>query len=135
VLTVTEAAAAKLKDLIAREGAEGQALRVRVRGGGCSGYEYQLAFDTPQEGDEVIEQRGVKVLVDPKSLLFLTGTEIDFEDGLTGAGLRVKHSLMNVALSGDRKEFGSPHSAGPWLKPTLLLESYALTGGGAAWYR
>jgi hypothetical protein len=43
--------------------------------------------------------------------------------------MRVKHSLMNVALSGDRKEFWSPHSAGPWLKPTLLLESYALTGG------
>lgn len=91
MLTVTEAAAAKLKDLIAREGAEGQALRVRVRGGGCSGYEYQLAFDTPQEGDEVIEQRGVKVLVDPKSLLFLAGTEIDFEDGLTGAGFALKN--------------------------------------------
>jgi len=95
VLTVTEAAAAKLKDLIAREGAEGQALgqalRVRVKGSGCSGYEYQLAFDTPQEGDEVIEQRGVKVLVDPKRLLFLTGTEIDFEDGLTGAGFALKN--------------------------------------------
>jgi iron-sulfur cluster assembly protein len=91
VLTVTEAAAAKLKDLMDREGAEGQALRVRVRGGGCSGYEYQLAFDTPQEGDEVIEQRGVKVLVDPKSLLFLAGTEIDFEDGLTGAGFALKN--------------------------------------------
>jgi iron-sulfur cluster assembly accessory protein len=91
VLTVTEAAAAKLKDLMAREGLEGQGLRIRVRGGGCSGYEYQLAFDTPREGDEVIEDRGVKVVVDPKSLLFLAGTEIDFQDGLTGAGFALKN--------------------------------------------
>ena len=91
MVTVTEAAAAKLKDLIAREGAEGQALRVRVRGGGCSGYEYQLAFDTPQEGDQVFEQGGVKVVIDPKSLLFLAGSEIDFQDGLTGAGFAIKN--------------------------------------------
>lgn len=91
MVTVTEAAAAKLKDLITREGTEGQALRVRVRGGGCSGYEYQLAFDTPREGDEVFELRGVKVVVDPKSLLFLAGSEIDFQDGLTGAGFAIKN--------------------------------------------
>lgn len=91
MVTVTEAAATKLKDLIAREGAEGQALRVRVRGGGCSGYEYQLAFDTPQEGDQVFEQGGVKVVIDPKSLLFLAGSEIDFQDGLSGAGFAIKN--------------------------------------------
>ncbi|MEE9171357.1 MAG: iron-sulfur cluster insertion protein ErpA [candidate division NC10 bacterium] len=91
MVTVSANAAAKLKDLLAKEGIEGQGLRVRVRGGGCSGYEYQLAFDTPREGDQVIEQDGVKVVIDPKSLLFLAGSEIDFQDGLTGAGFAIKN--------------------------------------------
>ena len=91
VVKVTEAAAAKLKDLMAKDGVEGQGLRVRVRRGGCSGYEYQLAFDTPKEGDQVFEEGGVKVVVDPKSLLFLAGTEIDFQDGLTGTGFAIKN--------------------------------------------
>jgi len=91
VLTLTEAAAVKLKDLIAKEGIEDQGLRIRVRGGGCSGYEYQLAFDTPQEEDQIIEQGGVKVVIDPKSLLFLAGSELDFQDGLTGAGFAIKN--------------------------------------------
>ncbi|MFQ5847863.1 MAG: iron-sulfur cluster insertion protein ErpA [Candidatus Methylomirabilales bacterium] len=91
MLTVTEAAAAKLKDLMAQDGIEGQGLRVRVMGGGCSGYQYQMAFDSPREGDQVIEQEGVKVVIDPKSLLFLTGAEIDFHDGLTGAGFAIKN--------------------------------------------
>ncbi|MEE8283058.1 MAG: iron-sulfur cluster assembly accessory protein [candidate division NC10 bacterium] len=91
MITVTATAVAKLKDLMAKEGVEGQGLRVRVRGGGCSGYEYQLAFDTPKEGDQVFEEGGVKVVVDPKSLLFLAGTEIDFQDGLTGTGFAIKN--------------------------------------------
>lgn len=91
MLTLTEAAALKLKDLIAKEGIEDQGLRIRVRGGGCSGYEYQLAFDTPQEGDQIFEQGGVKVVIDPKSLLFLAGSELDFQDGLTGAGFAIKN--------------------------------------------
>ena len=91
MLTVTETAAAKLKSLMAQEGTEGQGLRIKVRGGGCSGYEYQLAFDTPREGDHVIEQGGIKVVVDPKSLLFLAGSEIDFQDGLNAAGFAIKN--------------------------------------------
>ncbi len=91
MLTVTEAAAVKLKDLMAKEGIGDQGLRIRVRGGGCSGYEYQLAFDSPREGDQIFEQGGVKVVIDPKSLLFLTGSELDFDDGLTGAGFAIKN--------------------------------------------
>jgi len=91
VLTVTERAAAKLKDLMVKEGMQDQGLRVRVMGGGCSGYEYHLAFDIPREGDKVIEQDGVRVVVDPKSFLFLAGTEIDYQDGLTGAGFAIKN--------------------------------------------
>ena len=91
MVTVSATAVAKLKNLMAQDGVEGQGLRVQVRGGGCSGYEYQLAFDTPREGDQIVEQDGVKVVIDPKSLLFLTGSEIDFDDGLTGAGFAIKN--------------------------------------------
>lgn len=91
VLTVTERAAAKLKDLMVKEGMQDQGLRVRVMGGGCSGYQYEMAFDTPREGDKVIEQEGIRVVVDPKSFLFLAGTEIDYQDGLTGAGFAIKN--------------------------------------------
>jgi len=90
-ITVSDAAAAKLKELLAKEGSEGQGLRVRVLGGGCSGYQYQLAFDTPREGDQVIERAGVRVFVDPKSMSFLAGTEIDYTDGLMGAGFAIKN--------------------------------------------
>lgn len=91
MVTVTQSAAAKLKDLMAKEGIQEQALRVRVVGGGCSGYQYEMAFDNPQEGDKVVEQGGVKVVIDPKSLLFLAGSEIDFTDGLHGAGFTIKN--------------------------------------------
>jgi iron-sulfur cluster assembly accessory protein len=91
MITITVAAAAKLKELMAKEATEGQGLRVRVMGGGCSGYQYQLAFDAPREGDRVIEHDGVKVVIDPKSLLFLAGTEIDYQEGLMGAGFAIKN--------------------------------------------
>ncbi|KRT70075.1 MAG: iron-binding protein IscA (iron-sulfur cluster assembly protein) [candidate division NC10 bacterium CSP1-5] len=91
MLTVTERAAAKLKDLMAKEGMQDQGLRVRVMGGGCSGYQYEMAFDTPREGDKVIEQEGIRVVVDPKSFLFLAGTEIDYQEGLMGGGFAIKN--------------------------------------------
>ncbi|KRT69196.1 MAG: iron-binding protein IscA (iron-sulfur cluster assembly protein) [candidate division NC10 bacterium CSP1-5] len=91
MLTVTERAAAKLKDLMVKEGMQDQGLRVRVMGGGCSGYQYEMAFDTPREGDKVIEQEGIRVVVDPKSFLFLAGTEIDYQEGLMGGGFAIKN--------------------------------------------
>ncbi|MEJ2615889.1 MAG: iron-sulfur cluster insertion protein ErpA [Ignavibacteriaceae bacterium] len=62
-------------------------LRVGVKGGGCSGLKYSLGFDGEQkEGDTVIEQEGIKLFVDGKSLFYLSGTELDFTDGLNGRG-------------------------------------------------
>lgn len=62
-------------------------LRVGVKGGGCSGLKYSLGFDGEQkEGDMVIEQEGIKLFVDGKSLFYLSGTELDFTDGLNGRG-------------------------------------------------
>lgn len=92
MITVTSQAAGKIKDIkTAQAASEESGLRVRVVGGGCSGFQYQLAFDTPQAGDQVFETDGVKVVVDPKSFLYLNGTEIDYVDGLTGAGFTMKN--------------------------------------------
>lgn len=67
-------------------------IRVGVKGGGCSGLEYQLKFDTEiKQGDEVYEDKGVKVVVDFKSLLYLYGTELDYSGGLNGKGLTFKN--------------------------------------------
>lgn len=67
-------------------------VRVGVKGGGCSGLEYQLSFDTVEkEGDQVFEDKGVKVVVDMKSLLYLYGTELDYSGGLNGKGFVFKN--------------------------------------------
>mgnify|MGYP001577900458 CR=1 FL=1 len=92
MITVTSLAAEKIKGIKAAQAAPAEVgLRIRVVGGGCSGFQYQLAFDAPQPGDQIIEQDGVTVLVDPKSFLYLSGTEIDYVDGLTGAGFALKN--------------------------------------------
>src|SRR5919202_1377413 len=67
-------------------------VRVGVKGGGCSGLEYQLKFDTETKaGDEVYEDKGIKIVVDFKSLLYLYGTELDYSGGLNGKGLTFKN--------------------------------------------
>lgn len=68
-------------------------LRVQVVGGGCSGMSYKLGFDNvaPSASDKVFEKDGVKVIVDPKSYLYLSGTELDFTDGLNGTGFVFKN--------------------------------------------
>jgi iron-sulfur cluster assembly accessory protein len=86
LVTLTESAATKVKELMAEE-PEGEAtvLRVAVQGGGCSGFEYALGFDSgAQEGDHELDAFGVPVVVDPFSAPYLQGTEIDFLDGLQG---------------------------------------------------
>ncbi len=70
----------------------GSFVRVGVKGGGCSGLEYDLKFDNQvKEGDEVYEDKGVKIVVDLKSLLYLYGTELDYSGGLNGKGLVFKN--------------------------------------------
>jgi iron-sulfur cluster assembly accessory protein len=86
LVSLTESAATKVKELMAEE-PEGEAtvLRVAVQGGGCSGFEYALGFDSgAQEGDHEIDAFGVPIVVDPFSAPYLQGTEIDFLDGLQG---------------------------------------------------
>ena len=90
-VTLTETAVSKLAALLAEEG-EPQALRIAVTGGGCSGFQYALGFDTEQHPDDILfEQGGVRVLVDETSAEYLQGAVIDFQDGLQGKGFAVEN--------------------------------------------
>ncbi len=85
-ISLTDRAAARINELIGADRREGQGLRVKVVGGGCSGLQYKVDFDMPKATDKVFEKDGAKVLVDMKSLLYLTGTELDFKDELMQSG-------------------------------------------------
>ena len=86
IVSLTERAATKIKDLMAEEPVgEAEVLRIAVQGGGCSGFEYALGFDRgSMEGDHELDSNGIRVVVDPFSAPYLQGTEIDFVDGLQG---------------------------------------------------
>ncbi len=89
VLELTEAAAEMVKVALQREGLATHALRVSVVGGGCSGFQYSLNFDDAARPDDiVVEQHGVRMLVDATSVQYLHGTTIDYVKGLHGAGFK-----------------------------------------------
>ena len=89
MLSLTDVAATKVAEFLEKHQRPNALLRVRVVGGGCSGFQYQLALDDEsRNGDQVIEQNGVKILVDERSLPYLDGTEIDYVEDLMGAGFR-----------------------------------------------
>jgi iron-sulfur cluster assembly protein len=98
MITLSPVAASKVQELLAQRGTPGIGLRLGVRGGGCSGNSYFMEFcEAEAPGDEVIESNGVKLYVDLKSAVLLGGTEIDYVEGLMGAGFKfnnpnVKHS-------------------------------------------
>jgi iron-sulfur cluster assembly protein len=97
-ITLTDKAAEKIGELLGGqpEGAE-QALRVAVRGGGCSGFQYALAFDKPKDDDNVFEVDGVAVVVDKVSMQFVFGSEVDYVEGLQGAGFQVNNPNVVAA--------------------------------------
>jgi iron-sulfur cluster assembly protein/iron-sulfur cluster insertion protein len=91
-ITLTEMAAAKVAELIAQEGNPDLALRVAVRPGGCSGFSYEMFFDSDVADDDVLTAHGeVKVVVDPASASLLQGATLDFKDGLQGAGFSINN--------------------------------------------
>ena len=90
MITLTESAAAKVQQLLETNTQQGDALRVRVTGGGCSGLRYELAFDgQATDSDEEIEQLGVRLLVDAKSAVYLAGTTLDYMDRLDESGFKI----------------------------------------------
>ena len=90
-VSLTPTAAAKIKELLAEEpGGESMVLRVAIQGGGCSGFQYGLGFDTePAEGDELTEHHGVRVAIDPHSAPYLKGATVDFLNGLEESGFKI----------------------------------------------
>jgi iron-sulfur cluster assembly protein len=97
-ITLTDKAAGKIGELLSgQEGGNEQALRVAVRGGGCSGFQYALAFDKPKDDDHVFEVDGVAVVVDKVSMQFVFGSEVDYVEGLQGAGFQVNNPNVVAA--------------------------------------
>ncbi|MFO0613765.1 MAG: iron-sulfur cluster insertion protein ErpA [Polyangiaceae bacterium] len=89
MITITEKAATKVHEIAKDEDLLGQGLRLRVVGGGCAGFSYDLYFeDKPTDMDEAFEDKGVKLYVDPLSYQYLDGTEIDYVEGLHGSGFK-----------------------------------------------
>ena len=92
MITVTESAATKVKSLIEAEGDDNLALRVAVRPGGCSGFSYEMFFDSDIAADDITsEVSGVRVVVDPSSADLIKGATLDFKDGLQGAGFAIEN--------------------------------------------
>ena len=97
-VALTDGAAAKIKELVASRSSDDEsALRVAVRGGGCSGFQYALALDQAKDGDHVFEHNGVAVIVDKVSMQFAFGSEVDYVDGLQGAGFVVNNPNVVAA--------------------------------------
>ncbi|MGI8633202.1 MAG: HesB/IscA family protein [Solirubrobacterales bacterium] len=97
-IRLTDHAAEKVRELLGSQtGEEEQALRVGVKGGGCSGFEYVLAFDVKKDTDHEFELQGVRVIVDEPSMRFVYGSEVDFVDGLQGAGFKVNNPNVVAA--------------------------------------
>lgn len=92
-ITVTETAASKIRELLAEEGKLESGLRVFVQGGGCSGFQYGLMIEEEGGGvaDQTYESNGVRLFVDPVSISYLKGAEVDFVDTITGGGFTIKN--------------------------------------------
>ena len=91
-LVFTDAAATKVKTLIDEEGDDSLKLRVFISGGGCSGFQYGFTFDENEgDGDTVVENQGVQLLIDPMSIQYLMGAEIDYSEGLEGAQFVIRN--------------------------------------------
>ncbi|HEY6530728.1 MAG TPA: iron-sulfur cluster insertion protein ErpA [Acidimicrobiales bacterium] len=90
MITLTDTASLKVKELLAQEGEDGLMLRVAVRPGGCSGFSYEMFFDTEKDNDDLVDETtGVPVVVDPSSAQLLSGATLDYKDGLQGAGFAI----------------------------------------------
>lgn len=98
-ISFTDKGAEKVGEFLSGQGEvpESAGLRVGVKGGGCSGFQYQLAFDEQRDGDVVFESQGLKVLVDGPSLPYVDGSQIDYVDSLQGAGFQVNNPNVVAA--------------------------------------
>jgi iron-sulfur cluster assembly protein len=100
LITVTEKAAEKIKEFMKEEAEKPEYLRVYVQGGGCSGLSYGMGFETkPEEDDIIIEQNGVKLLVDSYSQDHLKGANVDYIESLMGSGFKINNPNVTKSCS------------------------------------
>jgi iron-sulfur cluster assembly protein len=99
MVSITDKGAEKVHEFLGAQEADVSVagLRVGVRGGGCSGFQYQLAFDEQRDSDVVFESHGLKLLVDSESLRYVEGSTIDYEENLQGAGFKVENPNVVAA--------------------------------------
>ena len=90
-ISLTEKAAEKVKAAMEKQGKNDVGLRLYVSGGGCSGFQYGLAFDKQENGDHVIEAHGVKLIIDEQSAQYLEGSEVDYVESVMGEGFKVNN--------------------------------------------
>ena len=106
IVTLTEKAASKVKSLLEKENKQGYGLRVGVTPGGCSSYMYDIGLEkAPKENDIVIEEKGVKLFINPESIAFMKGSTVDYIDSLTNAGFKVNNPNVKTTC-------GCGHSVG-----------------------
>ena len=131
MVTITESAASKIRELMAEDAEEEvSVLRIAIEGGGCSGFQYALGFDRgPQDGDNEIEMNGVKVVIDPFSAPYLTGSEIDYVDALMGAGFAINNPNVQAAC-GCGSSFQAKDEAGG--EPAHAQEGGSGCGAGCS---
>ncbi len=97
-VTIGDSAVARLKKLLADRQTPNAGLRIAVKGGGCSGLAYHMEWaEQPKERDKIFERDGVRVFVDPKSFLYLIGTEIIYEDGLMASGFKLQNPNVKTS--------------------------------------
>ncbi len=98
MVTLTDIAAEKVRTFLNGQSAEGEVgLRVGVRGGGCSGFQYALALDNQKEDDHVFDYEGIRLIVDPASMRYVDGSTVDYTESLMGSGFEVNNP--NVVAS------------------------------------
>tara|TARA_Y100000588_G_scaffold212536_1_gene226618 strand:+ start:445 stop:762 length:318 start_codon:yes stop_codon:yes gene_type:complete len=91
MISLTPEAASKIREMSSEASDETKTLRIFVNAGGCSGFEYGMSFDSPKEHDKMQESKGVSFAVDEDSLVYLDGSEVHFDDGLTGTGFEIRN--------------------------------------------
>ena len=106
IVSLTEKAATKVKLLLDKENKQGYGLRVGVTPGGCSSYMYEIGFEkAPKEHDIVIEEKGVRLFINPESVSFIRGSTVDYIDSLTNAGFKINNPNVKTSC-------GCGHSVG-----------------------
>ena len=97
MVTLTDIAAKKVGEFLSTQEQPEAGLRVAVKGGGCSGFQYQLALDESRDGDQVFDFEGIRIFVDPQSLRYVDGSVVDYTESLMGSGFQVNNPNVVAA--------------------------------------